>query len=202
MVTLQDIWSSSTGLLQKFGLMPTFEASWNKVIEEVYEYSEALNELSLRPKNDLYRSAAAQEMADAMVTLINALYASGILYEDIPTKTTQSLIKQWNELDDLVKVTHRVAWIGLMRNLFALHTRLLQMASNRGTRYTYDVTREFHNTLGSLIVVAQSAGLAYREFESAVEVVMLKNGEKSDKTHEVRNGQIKKIQPATLIEEN
>lgn len=83
MITLYDIWASSTGLLKRFDLMPSPKKSWGKMNEELWELQEALFKLSGNRKNIPYKDDTAEELADVIVTVLNVAYSAGLDIADI-----------------------------------------------------------------------------------------------------------------------
>jgi hypothetical protein len=51
-VTLHDVYTSSTDLLKRFDLIPTFDAAWNKVNEESQERIDGLNAPIAAPRRE------------------------------------------------------------------------------------------------------------------------------------------------------
>lgn len=99
MVTLQDIWNSSTDLLKRFGLMPSPKKAWGKFAEEQYELQEALFKLSTNRKNIPFKQDAAEELADVLVTLLNVGYSAGLSIEDIESALQKTIVKNDSKND-------------------------------------------------------------------------------------------------------
>lgn len=99
MLTLQDIWNSSTDLLKRFGLMPSQKKSYLKMQEEVAELQEALFKLSTNRKNIPFKQDAAEELADVLVTLLNVGYSAGLSIEDIECALQKTIVKNDSKSD-------------------------------------------------------------------------------------------------------
>ena len=82
-ITLKQIWESSTGLLQRFDLMPSPRKAWLKMNEELFEYAESLFKLSTNKRNIPYKEDTADELADVIITVLNVGYANGLTLDDI-----------------------------------------------------------------------------------------------------------------------
>lgn len=82
-MNIRTIWDSSTGLLQRFDLIPAPKKAWLKLQEEIAEYHEALFKLSGNRKNIPYQQDCAEELADVIVTALNVAYVAGLPIETI-----------------------------------------------------------------------------------------------------------------------
>lgn len=81
MSELQQVWNSSTGLIQRFfgDKKPTLKAALTKLNEELDELKEEL--FLMADGATINHDRVAKEAADVFVTLINTLYASGVTAE-------------------------------------------------------------------------------------------------------------------------
>lgn len=104
MITLQAIWASSTGLLERFNLMPTRKASFLKFQEEIFEMQEALDTLSGSRKTLPFRDDAADELADVLITLLNIGYTAGLTHEEIE----KALVRKCGKNDAKSHLTHEI----------------------------------------------------------------------------------------------
>lgn len=108
-ITLKQIWESSTGLLQRFDLMPSFRKAYLKFQEEHFELVESLFKFISNKRNIPYRQDAAAELADCIVTLLNLGYAAGLTEDDIES----ALRKVCTKNDSKSHATHTAedGWI-------------------------------------------------------------------------------------------
>jgi len=87
-ITFNQIWTSSTGLLKRFDLVPPFRKAYLKFQEESFEMTEALFKLASNRRNRPYRQDAAEEIADVLVTVLNLAYSAGLTEEEIEQAVT------------------------------------------------------------------------------------------------------------------
>ncbi len=203
MTTLQMIWESSTGLLKRFDLFPTLDASFDKVIEESYEAVEALYNLKRR-KNDLTRSDAMCEICDTIITLLNAGYASNVTFDCFPEDYPLSVL--WEkantptigEVIDKTILTPRSTMIAFQKQLFVVHQLIASIEDERSMSYgiypgSYRLlATKIQHAIFLLLRVAHVHGLSAADFERSMESTLYKNDEKNSDTHEVRDGMIKR----------
>ena len=109
MLTLKDVWESSTGLLKRFDLIPSAKKSYLKFQEEISEMQEALYKLSGNRKNIPYKQDAAEEVADVIVTALNVAYTAGLSIEDIEKALSKVIEK--NDAKDHTTHTADDGWI-------------------------------------------------------------------------------------------
>ncbi len=109
MITLEQIWQSSTGLLARFDLMPSFRKAYLKFQEEHFEMVEAMFKFMSNKRNIPYRQDAAAELADVLVTVLNMGYAAGLTEDDIES----ALRKVCTKNDSKSHATHTAddGWI-------------------------------------------------------------------------------------------
>lgn len=212
MITLESIWNSSTGLLDRFGLKPTLEASWDKVIEETYEAVEALQELRSRPQNIIFKSDAMCEICDVIITLFNASYSSNVSFDCFPTNPTlgdlwgKAQAQTIGEVIDKTVLTPRKTMVAFQKQLFVIHMTIIGIDdSTHGRLGVYPgayglLAIRIEHAIKCLLRVAAVHKLTIDDFERSMESTMHKNGAKSHETHEIRNGQIKRRQPAPTVE--
>jgi NTP pyrophosphatase (non-canonical NTP hydrolase) len=72
---LRELYDSSTGLLQRFGVKPSVAEQFAVFEEEVGEFSAAVQIAG--------SGNPIEEGADVIVTVLNTLYAMGFCYEDV-----------------------------------------------------------------------------------------------------------------------
>lgn len=198
-ITLESIWNSSTGLLQRFGLKPTLEASWDKVIEEQHEAIEALHKMQRKhlKGNDIWRAHFSCETGDCLVTLLNAAYAVGMTGKELWAITPLNSLWVNAETDQ----AERERLMDLSLSTYPLYLQLVDIRNGDTTATLYDVAAYLAECIKALIVVAKGAGLTYGEFEAALETVCYKNDHKSHETHEIVGGMICRRKPTVSVEE-
>lgn len=193
LITLQAVYNSSTDLLKRFDLMPPTDVAWTKFLEEFTEATEALYDLQCRPRNEIFKSHAAMEICDCIVTLMNCLYVSQVNTEYINLDRELSAL-----LDDVMTdvVDVRQCWILTHQQINSYFHRLQEFESQ-----SLLVSRHAEQAGGVILIVKflLRLGTLYKltmdDFERSMESVIVKNGNKSHLTHEVRDGQIKKRTP-------
>ena len=205
MITLNAIWESSTGLLKRFDLMPTPDIAWKKHVEETGELIEALYILNLKDHRShfQFRKDVAMEACDCLVTLLNALYAVGFTFEQLGVRKHQ--IHNFWVVADATYMEMRPAVFELLSSDAAFHKHFIEiqcLTGDEGLDARFDLGKQLLIAVRALINLVKQGGISLDEFEGAIESVMFKNGKKTRETHIVIDGFIKKIQPATLIEEN
>lgn len=198
MITFDQIWASSTDLLKRFDLFPDYWTSWAKVSEEVFECTEAFIDLKSHPRNALFKSAAASEVCDVIVTLMNLLYT---LEADKGVFGLTSFSTLWQRAEDSnVPMTRRDHHVYFQDRLYSLHTDILVYEREPlKMEYPYHrgrIGRKVRDVLMALMKLCLSYRLTLDDIEGAMESVMHKNGLKSHETHEVVNGMICKRKPA------
>ena len=109
MLTLKDVWESSTGLLKRFDLIPSPKKAYLKFQEEIAELQEALFKLSGNKRNMPFKQDAAEELADCLVTLLNVGYAAGLSIEDIEAALIKTIDK--NDMKSHATHTAQDGWI-------------------------------------------------------------------------------------------
>jgi hypothetical protein len=200
MITLHDIWQSSTNLLKRFDLIPSLDASWQKVIEEHQEMLEALYEMAAKDhkRNFLFRGHLAKEAGDLLVTLLNAAYSAGmtedLLYE------YDNLDALWNSLDTSTG-SQKSRLIALSMAMYPLYVQLLDVHVGETSATLYGVSVYLSHCLKTLVCVIKGAGLSYEEFDAALDTVMFKNNNKTPENYEIVNGMITRRKPV-IAEEN
>jgi len=201
-LTLKDIWGSSTGLLQRFSLMPTVDTAWTKHMEEVGELIEALYILNLKEhrKHFNFRKDVAQEACDVLVTLFNALYAAGLTFDQSGLRTHQ-LRDVWLT-SNAGHEAMRPAVFEFLSAGAIFHKHLIETQCLTGDSLLdaqFDLSKQTLILVRALINLTKQGGITLDEFEAAIECVVFKNGNKSDKTHVVIDGFIKRIQPVPTV---
>ncbi len=189
-ITLKEIYESATGLLKRFDLMPSLDTAWLKFLEEFTEASEALYELQCRPRNDLLRSAAAMELCDCLVTMMNILYAAEILDDEIDILKFK-LMTFWQEETE---VSRKDAWIKTHFHVNTWYVWLRAMRNNDGISWKLFKDHPMY-VIKSLLALARVYGLSFADVERSMESVMFKNNQKTHATHEIVDGMIKKRKP-------
>jgi len=202
MITLKDIWDSSTGLLKRFDLMPTVDTAWTKHIEEVGEMIEALYILNLKEhrKHFNFRKDVAQEACDVLVTLFNVLYATGLTFDQSGLRTHQ-LRDVWLT-SDASHQAMRPAVFEFLSSGAIFHKHLIETQCLVGDSLLdaqFDLSKQTLVLVRALVNLTKQGGITLDEFEAAIECVVFKNGNKTPDNYEVRDGQIKKIQPVPTV---
>ncbi len=192
-ITLKEIYESATGLLKRFDLMPDIDTAWMKCLEEFTEMTEALYELQCRPRNEIFKSAAAMETCDLIVTLMNVMYSSEVKLEYL------SLDRTFKELSDdgmIESMTLKDTWIFMHKCMNSYYSRL------QSFNPLSDLMSRHAEQCGSAVLIIRCAmrlgdlyGLSIEDFERSMESVMFKNNQKTHETHEIVDGMIKKRKP-------
>lgn len=193
-ITLKGIWNSSTDLLKRFDLIPTFDAAWTKVVEEEHETVESLYKLTInkdRRQSFLFRSHLAKEAADCLVTLLNAAYTVGMTEADL--RSVPSLNTLWSNIE--TDSTQRRRLMDLSLSLYPFYSVLMDVRSGDNMATRDDIALALARCIAALMGVVKGAGLSYDEFEAAIEAVMYKNGRKDKDSHEVIESMIVKRKP-------
>ena len=198
-ITFNQIWTSSTGLLQRFDLFPEYWDSWAKVSEEAFECTEAFIKLKGKPRNVLFKAAAASETCDVIVTLANMLYSLYATQGDLDIMTLATL---WRKAEDTIvpmpdgKRGHHIYFQDRLYSLYAdvLAYEREQMKMER-PYHRARLGRKTRDVLMALMKLCLSYRLTLDDLEGAMESTMHKNDKKSHVTHEIVNGLIVKRKP-------
>lgn len=204
MITLSAIWESSTGLLKRFELTPPAWTAWHKVSEEYFEAIESLHDLKDKPRNEIFKMDTACEVADFVVTLVNLGYACGCQWRDFENIDIK---KQWDAAV-VSELKPRDRWIALQDTLYLINQSLNALDALEGDSSLSDIehhrariARRIGDSIRAMFRVCCVQALTYDNFEAAMESTIYKNNNKTDKTHVVIDGFIKRIQPVILTEE-
>ncbi len=202
MITLKDIWTSSTGLLQRFNLMPSVDTAWTKHMEESGEIIEALYILNLKEhrKHFQFRKDVAMEAGDCLVTLLNTLYAADMTFEQSGFRSHQ--LRDFWQVADANYQTMRPAVFEFLSAGAVFHKHVIEtqcLAGDDQLDAKFDLSKQTLIVVRALVNLVKQGGITLDEFEGALECVVFKNGRKDHTTHVVIDGFIKRIQPASTL---
>jgi len=190
-LTLEYIYDNATDLLRRFDLKPTFDASWSKVTEEIFEMQAEFFELYDLPNNIPAKEDAAKELSDVLITLFNMLYTLDI--NPFESNLLEPIESRWGMLT-LEDTSPRQVAILFASSTYDLHRVLFHRKHNphyveAGCLIALD------RTLAFLLGMAKKSGITLKQLEDAMIVTVEKNAKKTHDTHEIRNGQICKRIP-------